>query len=123
MRIPSFRELQKDSDQQGFTASSYATFMHPNPIFYKYYWWVFWKGSPCDGREFIRRNYRMPIKRAFDLMFELESTEESYWLYNSRHPRLDPVNTPFNPQASIWKDTEWAKSFEDDTDGLFKRFK
>ena len=65
MRIPSFKKLQEDFDQEGFKTSSYATFMHPNPIFYKYYWWVFWKGSPCDGREFIRRNYRMPIKLAF----------------------------------------------------------
>jgi hypothetical protein len=65
----------------------------------------------------------MPIKQAFDLMEKLESIKESYWLYNARYPRLDPVNTPFDPQANLWKDAEWTKSFEEDTDEIFKGFK
>lgn len=123
MRIPSFKQLQEDHDREGFRTSSYATFIHPKPLFYKYYWWVFWKESPCDGRAFLHKNYRMPIKQAFDLMEKLESIKESYWLYNARYPRLDPVNTPFDPQANLWKDAEWTKSFEEDTDEIFKGFK
>ncbi len=65
----------------------------------------------------------MPIKQAFELIEKLESMKESYWLYNARYPRPDPVNTPFDPKANLWKDAEWAKSFEEDTDEIFKEFK
>jgi hypothetical protein len=123
MRTPCFKRLEQEHNKEGFKASSCATFMHPKPFFYKYYWWVFWKESPCDGKAFLHKQYRLSTKQAFDLRRKLESADESYWLYNERLPRLDPVNTPFDPEASQWKNTEWAKAFDEDPDEIFKGFK
>ncbi|MEI6270623.1 MAG: hypothetical protein WCP01_17240 [Methylococcaceae bacterium] len=123
MRIPNFLELAEEHHREGFQAASYATFMHPKPFFYKYYWWVFWQESPCDGREFLTKRYRMPTKQAFDLTEKLASENQSYWLYNQRRPRLDPANTPFDPQAKLWQGVEWAKSFDEDPDDEFKGHK
>ena len=123
MRIPSFKKLEEDHNREGFLSRSYATFMHPKPIFYKYYWWVFWKGSPCDGKEFLGNGYRMSTKQAFELMAKLESEHESYYLYNKQLLRLDPVNTPFDPDAGKWQGVEWAKAFDEDPDEEYEGHK
>ena len=123
MRLPSFKKLEEDHNREGFRSRSYATFMHPKPLFFKYYWWVFWKGSPCDGKEFLGNRYRLPTKQAFELRAKLRSEHESYWLYNRRLPRLDPANTPFNPHAEKWQGVEWAKPFDEDFDDEFKGHK
>jgi hypothetical protein len=77
--------------------------MHPNPKFYKYYWWIFWKDSPCDGKAFLSKGNRLTTKQASNLMKKLDYESESYWIYNCRLPRLDPSNTSFNPQAKQMK--------------------
>ncbi len=123
MLIPCFKRLKKETLRAGVHASSYATFMHPNPLFYKYYWWVFWEGSPCDGEKLLSKQYRMPTKRAFELMEKLKSEQQSYWLYNTRLPRLDPVNSPLDPNSEKWREIEWAKSFDDDVDEEYRGFK
>ena len=123
MKAPNFTDLANDHAQEGFQSYSYAVFMHPNPYYYKYYWWVFWKGSPCDGYQFLDTEYRLSTKQAFDLRKKLTLERESFLLYNSRFPRLDPINTPFDPQAKIWQGTEWAKAFDEDTDEEYKGFK
>lgn len=123
MRIPNFKDLVKGIERKGFYSASYATFLHPNPHFYKYYWWVFWQGSPCDGDDFLSNRYRMPMKQAFELIDNLRKDQQSYWLYNKRLPRLDPDNTPFDPNAEIWQNAEWAKPFDEDRDDEYRGFK
>ena len=123
MKRPSFIDLKTRHAKEGFHALSFAVFMHPNPYFYKYYWWVFWKGSPCDDYKFLNKKYRLSTKQAFDLRTNLASERESFYLYNSRLPRLDPVNTLFDQEAKIWQNTEWAKAFDEDTDEEHEGFK
>jgi len=120
MLTPNFARLKQEHDKKGFHAYSSATFMHPNPKIYKYYWWVFWKNSPCDGNAFLDKKNRLPTKKAFDLINKLVVDGESYWLYNCRLPRIDPANSPLNRHANKWKNIEWAKSFADDTDEEYK---
>lgn len=123
MRMPSFKKLAKDIERNGYQSRFCATFMNPNPRLYKYYWWVFWQGSPCDSEEFLSDRYRMPIKQAFELIHKLEEERQQHWVYNRRLPRLDPVNTAFDPSAEIWRDTEWALPFDEDTDEEYQGFK
>jgi len=123
MRTPNFKDLAKDIGHEGFQSRSYATFMHPNPHLYKYYWWIFWQGSPCEGDEFLSDRYRISTKQAFELMHKLREEQHSYWLYNCRLPRLDPANTPFDPKSKVWQDVEWAKPFDKDTDEEYQGLK
>jgi hypothetical protein len=122
-RTPDFRALRNETDNTDFHQFSFASFMHPNPRIYKYYWWVFWEGSPCDGDRFLTDRYRLPTEQAFGLIELLVAGRKSHWLYNTRIPRDDPDNTPFDPNADKWRGMEWAKSFEEDTDGEYNGFK
>ena len=51
---PEFKVLERIRTESTTSRQWYAgaTFMHPNPRFFKYYWWVFWKESPVEGEEF-----------------------------------------------------------------------
>ena len=100
-----------------------ATFMHPNPWFYKYYWWVFWKESPVDGLAFLSKEYRLSTAAAMQLLASLRERKEPCLIYNSRHPRMDKANVPFplNPESERWKDTEWAPAYDDDPGSRLER--
>ena len=122
MRVPSFQRLAEEIEAEGFLIASYASRIHPNPRFYKYYWWVFWQQSPCDGHEFLSTCHRLPTKQAFDLMQTLQSKRLSYWLYNQQLPRLDPL-VPFDPSAQKWQGIEWAPTYNDDIDPEYRGYK
>ncbi len=122
MHLPSFEVLENRIRDCGPDSQSYATFLHPNPSFYKYYWWVFWQGSPCDGLEFLSEQYRLSTKKAFEFRIQLKSEGKTYWLYNRQYPRLNPKN-PFDVNSIKWKDAKWAPSFDDDTDEEYQGFK
>jgi len=123
MRSPGYESLKEEHDENGFQIISFATYMHPNPLMYKYYWWIFHQGSPCEGSKFLTKEYRLSTKVAFELREQLYKVGQSYFLYNERVPRLDPDNTPFDPDSVKWKDVEFAPSFADDEDGEYKGFK
>ncbi len=123
MELPSFKELSKENISAVSRISSYAENMHLNPYFYKYYWWVFWKGSPCDGGEFLEDKYRMSTAEAKRLMEKLKIENESFWLYNSHAPRRDPQNAPIDETHPVWKDANWAPAFKDDTDRSWNGFR
>ena len=89
--------------------------MHPNPRFFKYYWWVFWNESPIEGSEFLSRPYRLTTAAAFALMDQLKKKNEPHWLYNMKVPRLDASN-PFDPESPYWAGIEWAPSYDEDPD-------
>ncbi len=123
MRTPNFKTLIAETDQKGFySLICEASFMHPNPRYYKYYWWIFWQGSTCDGLKFLSKKNRLSTKTAFDLIEKLKRDRQSYWVYNRKLPRLDP-NNPFDPNAKVWRKTEWAKSFDEDPDEEVNGFK
>jgi hypothetical protein len=119
MQTPNFEILKREMEESpGFSSKFYGSFMHPKPRFYKYYWWVFWAESPCDGREFRSKENRLPTKKAMDLIDKLKDEGQHCWIYNNRIPRLDP-NNPFDVDSKCWSDSEWAKPFDEDTDELY----
>lgn len=122
MRLPSFDELTLDIKENGNKPLrvSYATNIHNNPYFYKYYWWVFWLGCPVDGRVFLSKEYRLCTHDAFTLLDQLRANGESWILYNKSSPRYDLINTPFDFEHPQWKNRVVAPSFELDTDPIWK---
>lgn len=121
MRLPSFDELALDIKENGNKPLrlSYATNMHPSPYFYKYYWWVFWLGSPIDGREFLGNEYRLCTREAFMFLDQLRANGDSWILYNKHNPRHDLINTPFDFEHPQWKNRVLAPSFEKDFDPVW----
>jgi hypothetical protein len=115
MRTPDFGAIRQERTAGRGGCSSYAQGVHPNPRFYKYYWWVFWSESRTDGQEFLRDGHRLSTAAALELMADLKSRGEPHWVYNRRLPRRDPAN-PFDPNHPRWQDAEWALAYDDDPD-------
>ncbi len=122
MQIPEFNKLLAEA-KQGNPCKIFASKVHPNPRLYKYYWWIFWAGSPCEGKAFLTTPYRLSMRKAFILKAELDAADEPYWLYNIHLPRFDPEYMPFDPNAERWRDVEWAVAFAEDIDEVYLGFK
>jgi len=120
---PWYISLHEEIKDIGFHWYYHCPYMHPNPYYYKYYWWVFWEGSPCEGYKFFSDDLRLCLAKAEELMTNLRKIQKSFWVYNHRCPRLDPINTPFNENHNRWKDVEWAPAFDDDKDPICDGFK
>jgi hypothetical protein len=122
MRIPNFADLRAERTEcqqlgRRCGREGYAQGVHPNPRFFKYYWWVFWNESPVDGQEFLGDAFRLSSAAALRLIDELKAKNEPYWLYNEKVPRMDPTN-PFDPQSPYWTGTEWAPQYDEDPDPI-----
>ncbi len=113
----------KELEESNWLATSYAMGVNPNPRLYKYYWWVFWRGSPCEGSKFITKKYRMTTERAHNLMAKLHQQKEKYFVTNTSYPRYEPGVMPFDPKSKRWKNATWAPSFDEDTDKEYQGHK
>ncbi len=118
--LPNLKGIRGEKELIQSGKAAYAswfngTYVHPKPRFYKYYWWVFWSGSPVDGRAFLSAQYRLCIASAMQLIGELKERGEPTWVYNDKLPRRDPAN-PFRQDATKWK--EWAVSYDEDPDPI-----
>lgn len=122
MKKPNFEALLMcaDTDHGG---RSFATLMHPNPRFYKYRWWIFWRESPCDGQNFLADRYALCTADAMALMERLADGGETYWIYNSRTPRFESGVTPFDRASDKWRDRLFAPALDDDTDPEYVDFR
>ena len=92
-----------------------AKAVHPNPRFYKYYWWVFWAGSPVEGKAFLESRHRLPTAAAFEFMEELKGKKEPYLLYSRQLHRRDPAG-PFDFSLPMFRDRELALPYHGDFD-------
>ena len=110
--------------QEGCCNQSFqGSFLHKNPRFYKYYFWIYHRGVTIEGAEFWGNQYRLPIKSAFDLINHLKKTNQAFMVFNRRFPRWDPGVVPFDRDSEKWKDTEWAPAFDEDADEEYQGFK
>lgn len=122
MRAPNFEALRTECVDDGVSLN-YASYMHPNPRFYKYLWWVFWRQSPCDGREFLNDRYALCTADAMALVKELSATGECHWIYNKRIPRHEPGVTPFDRTSKKWRDLQFAPALDADADPCIDGFR
>jgi len=110
MITPSFQRL-REMKAAGEEGLSNATFMHPNPRFYKYWWRVFHEDLPSENYADIPK---LPTAAAFELMATLAAEGKPYILYNHRQRRLG---------VKIWDYAAFPKeafavAYEEDTDSM-----
>lgn len=120
VKVPSFTALARELAGNG---NSYARHMHPDPKMYKYLWWVFWRGSPCDGQEFLDPQHALATAKAMTLIQELQDRNETHWIYNQRIPRLRLEPPLFDQDAPKWCGSGFAVSYEEDLDAVWGGFK
>lgn len=118
-REPTYQSIEEERARGG-NGGSFAPPVHPQPLFYKYYWWVFHSKSPVEGWVFIADEYRLCSFAAKQLIEQLKDANEPFWLYNRKFPRLDPVNVPFDRHSRKWANATWAPAFGLDTDPIVR---
>jgi len=115
MRLPSFAQFRQEKKwwKTGFAFQGY--WVHRNPEFYKYYFYVFTEDSPEEGRAFFRKENRLCIHDYLERKAEINARKGLAWVYNVRLPRRGPA-TPFDENHPRWKDAEWAPPLDEDPD-------
>jgi len=109
MKLPSYAYLDKLVKEN--RSDSFAQNMHPNPRYYKYYWHVFSKDSPVEGKEFLSDKYKLSTFEADKEITRLTKLGLQYMLYNYSLPRSGN-DTPFKETKS----KQWAPAYDEDTD-------
>lgn len=110
------RELRKDHPYGAIFVAG-AVNVHPNPRFYKYYWWVFTLDSPTEGEEFLTDEHKLSHAAYEQKIADLRRNNGFAMVYNKQLYRVGP--------DSIWDEEKlksrnpfvtFAGSFEDDPD-------
>ena len=93
----------------------YGRLVHPNPAFWKYYFYLFTEEANLDGQAFFRDENRLCIHAYRKQVDRIERTGDLAWEYNERLPRRGP-DTPFDPSHPRSESFEWAPPLEEDSD-------
>ena len=101
----------REMEEKNMNGLSFAQNMHPNPIFYKYYWWIFSKYSQQEGENFLTKQNMLSTCEAMKLMQKLNDEGTPYIVYNKKCPRWGE-KTPFDKNKNL----DWAPDYDNDID-------
>ncbi|MDD4865541.1 MAG: hypothetical protein PHE38_16320 [Alishewanella agri] len=92
--------------------------MHPNPRFYKYYWWIFTADTPVEGYEFLTDPYRLCTFTFEQQLKYCKENQISALIYNQQFYR-DEQSLPFDfNKLRKNPDIIFAPAFDDDPDPI-----
>jgi hypothetical protein len=113
MITPSFEALESLVEKrQCFFGGSRLS---GNPRLTKYYWRIFWGGSPCDGLDFFQTT-PLATKEALELIEALQKQGACFCVYNFRLRRLGV--SIWNMNSPVHQGKEWATVYDDDPDPI-----
>lgn len=92
--------------------------LHPNVKLYKYYYWVYPENSNFENATevFFKDEYKLTIKKAMDVMKELEKNNIGFAYTNVRYYRLGNKIWNYEKLKNEYPEIRFAPSYEDDTD-------
>lgn len=115
MRTPSFEELARKKARGETCMHFYGRLVHPNPAFWKYYFYPFTEEADLDGQAFFQGENRLCIHAYRQQVDRIKRTGDLAWVYNERLPRQGP-DTPFDENHKRWENAEWAPPLDEDPD-------
>lgn len=117
---PSYNFLESLASR-GQLEANFTQPLNPNPSLYKYRWWIFHRGSPCEGDAFLELEHSLSIAPAMALINDLKGRGEPFMVLNRRYPRR-PVDgsPPWDMDSPNWKGAIWALNLADDLDPAWK---
>jgi len=115
MQSPSFEKLAQRKDLGVTGVRFYGRLMHPNPAFWKYYFYLFTDEADVDGQAFFRDENWLCVHAYRKQVDRINRAGDLAWAYNERHPRRGP-DTPFDENHPRWKNAEWAPTLNEDPD-------
>lgn len=119
MRMPNLEILNQEHAVQPKNCF-YGFRIHPNPYYYKFKWWLFWRGSPVDGARFLAYRDAMCTAEAMAWLAIYKARGETVWIYNTRYLRKDLARAPFDPKHPRWKKAMWTVNYDKDCDPTWR---
>jgi hypothetical protein len=115
MLQPHFEVIQREKARGKRGVSYYGRFLHPNPKFWKYYFYFFTDAAEKEGEDFFCVENRLCISSYKKRVATFDREEDLAFVYNQRHPRRGS-ETPFDESHERWEDVEWAPPLNEDPD-------
>lgn len=119
MLQPTHENLKSISSHKLFVISNAGTVnIHPNPKFYKYYWWIFTADSKTEGDDFLTDDNKLCYAEYLNKIEHIKENNIPAMIYNRKYHRIDK-NNPWNyEKLKSQKNIKFAPSFDEDTDPL-----
>lgn len=98
--------------------------LHPNPRFYKYYWWVFYSKTDAKNAAeiFWRTEHRLTTAEFAHLMKRLTEEQLYYAYVNRRYYRLGMI-WDYHALSHKYPGLKFASAYDDDPDELYEKHK
>lgn len=119
MTEPTFERLREEKEAGLRGIRFQGRFLHPNPAFYKYYFYLFSEEASTEGRAFFSVENRLCIHAYRQRCEAFPSETDLAFAYNERLPRRGP-EIPFDEDHPRWEGQEWAPPLADDLDPVVK---
>lgn len=90
--------------------------MHPNPRFYKYYFWVYAENSPLASADdvFFKEEHKLTYMQALKLMEKLAADDIGFAYLNRRYYRLGNKVFDYERLKKVYPGIKFAPSYDDD---------
>lgn len=112
--------LQKERDLKQHTPIFFisGSNLHPNHKLHKYYFWIYDENSEFENASevFFKDEYKLTIKKAMDIMKELEKNDIGFVYANVKYHRLGNKIWNYEKLKNEYPEIIFAPSYEDDTD-------
>jgi hypothetical protein len=119
MTVPTFKQLREEREAGLRGIRFQGRFLHPNPAFYKYYFYLFSEEANTEGSAFFSVENRLCIHTYRQRADAFPSESDLAFAYNERLPRRGP-ETPFDEDHPRWEGQEWAPPLAEDPDPVVK---
>jgi hypothetical protein len=99
--------------------------IHPNPHFYKYYWWIYAHDSVYENGDavFYKEEHRLNTYDAMMKMKELRANKIPFAYVNMQIHRFGCSIWNYEQIKEKFPEEEFAPRYEDDTDPEWKGHK
>lgn len=119
MRLPDLQRIREEHDA-GPKILRWCSPLHPDPRLWKHDWWLFTRHAALDGQAFLGSlRERMCTAEAMAWLEIYRQRGETVWIYGGKHPRRDPVVSPFDPDHPKWRNALWAPAYDEDNDPVW----
>lgn len=109
----------KQSQEEGSTGIGICTTgLHPNPTFYKFYYWIYHYNMPYESAKevFYKNEYKLSLKKAVNLINQLKKENIPFAYVNRTYYRLGTKIFDYKKLKEKYPDLEFAIAYNEDKD-------
>lgn len=99
--------------------------LHPNPLLYKYDWWIYPSNSPYDSAAeiFYESEHRLSTKEFYEMANRLYEEKIAFAYVNSKQHRLGNTIWNYAKMKHDYPNTIFAIAYDEDTEEEYEGHK